>query len=106
MVLLQGFGDEEETPRQYLEHSELMKVLQEGLDETLKNCSQKENGGEAMFTQDPLIFLASWLKRNNPTFNEEMRRKLDEAKLAESAGTSNEEKDELIEQMEATVAGN
>ena len=72
MVLLGGlYGDEEETPRQFLEKGDLIIVLQYGLDAMLQACATEGNPGT--FNQDPNIFLAQWLKRNNPARNEAMR---------------------------------
>lgn len=73
MVLLGGlYGDEEEeTPRQFLEKGDLIIVLQYGLDAMLQACATEGNTGT--FNQDPNIFLAQWLKRNNPSRNEAMR---------------------------------
>jgi len=83
MVLLQGFGDEEATPRQYLENSELLMVLQRGMDELLKTCTADgENGGPSTFTEDPINFLATWLKRNNPAHNADMRLAIETMRLA------------------------
>ena len=64
MVLLGGlYGDEEEeTPRQFLEKGDLIIVLQYGLDAMLQACATEGNTGT--FNQDPNIFLAQWLKRN------------------------------------------
>jgi len=107
MVFLQGFGDEEESPRQYLEKSELIWVLQQGLDELLKQGSTAGDGsaGPAKFTVDPMVFLAQWLKRNNPAHNEEMRATIEQMRLAESGGPpAAEEKDDLLDGLEAMVA--
>ena len=102
MVLLQ----EGESPEQYLKRTEMLMVLQHGMDALLSTCVAKGPNGETIFTREPKAFLSDWLKSNNPARNEEMRKKLDLDKAAISAGApAAVEKDDLLDDLEAKVTG-
>ena len=84
MVLLGSLGSDEATPREYLENSDLLFVLEKGMDEML----QKHASGD--IKEDPLNFLAAFLKRNNPLRCEEMKQLVEEMRAARLQAAASE----------------
>ena len=77
MVLLDD--KPQQSAKEYLESSLLMPSLEVGLEEMLKTCSSADS------KRDPINFLASWLMRNNPNFNETFKQQLGDMRAAEAA---------------------
>ena len=85
MVLLKMADGESLTARQYLEQTDVLPSLEAGLEEALRACSSTDS------TQDPINFLASWLMRHNPRFDEAFARRIVERRAAAAAEKAAEE---------------